>query len=239
MTEAFLCEGARTPVGRYGGSLAAVRPDDLLAHAIRAALAKAPGLDGRAIDEVYAGCANQAGEDNRNVARMALLLAGLALGVCIALPIVPVNSALWPRVAALNGDFVEEIGWPELVSQVAGIYDARRSAGETNIAIITANYGEAGAINLFGPAFHLPPARSGINSFWARGYGDVPPDVVIVVGFSRERAERFFAECEPAGRVTNRFGVKNEETADNPEIFICRRPRLPWPELWQKLRSFG
>ena len=77
MTEAFLCEGARTPVGRYGGSLAAVRPDDLLAHAIRAALAKAPGLDGRAIDEVYAGCANQAGEDNRNVARMACLLAGL------------------------------------------------------------------------------------------------------------------------------------------------------------------
>ncbi len=77
MTEAFLCEGARTPVGRYGGALSAVRPDDLLAHAIRAALAKAPGLEARAIDDVFAGCANQAGEDNRNVARMAALLAGL------------------------------------------------------------------------------------------------------------------------------------------------------------------
>ena len=77
MTEAFLCEGARTPVGRYGGALSAVRPDDLLAHAIKAALARAPGLDPRAIDDVYAGCANQAGEDNRNVARMAALLAGL------------------------------------------------------------------------------------------------------------------------------------------------------------------
>jgi acetyl-CoA acyltransferase len=77
MTEAFLCEGARTPVGRYGGALSTVRPDDLLAHAIKAALARAPGLDPRAIDEVYAGCANQAGEDNRNVARMATLLAGL------------------------------------------------------------------------------------------------------------------------------------------------------------------
>jgi 3-oxoadipyl-CoA thiolase len=77
MTDVFLCEGARTPVGRYGGALAAVRPDDLLAHAIRAALAKAPKLEPSAIDEVYAGCANQAGEDNRNVARMALLLAGL------------------------------------------------------------------------------------------------------------------------------------------------------------------
>jgi 3-oxoadipyl-CoA thiolase len=81
MTEAFLCEGARTPVGRYGGSLSSVRPDDLLAHAIKAALAKAPGLDPHAIDDVFAGCANQAGEDNRNVARMAGLLAGLPTSV--------------------------------------------------------------------------------------------------------------------------------------------------------------
>src|SRR5579884_2718954 len=77
MIDVFLCEGARTPVGRYGGALSSVRPDDLLAHAIKAALAKAPKLDPAAIDDVYAGGANQAGEDNRNVARMALLLAGL------------------------------------------------------------------------------------------------------------------------------------------------------------------
>jgi acetyl-CoA acyltransferase len=77
MVDVFLCEGARTPVGRYGGALSSVRPDDLLAHAIRAVLAKTPKIDPHAIDEVYAGCANQAGEDNRNVARMALLLAGL------------------------------------------------------------------------------------------------------------------------------------------------------------------
>src|SRR5579863_401251 len=81
MIDVFLCEGARTPVGRYGGALASVRPDDLLAHAIKATLAKAPQLDQNAIDEVYAGCANQAGEDNRNVARMALLLAGLPVEI--------------------------------------------------------------------------------------------------------------------------------------------------------------
>ncbi len=77
MSEVYLCGGARTAIGRYGGALAGVRPDDLLAHAIGAALARAPGLDPAAVDEVYAGCANQAGEDNRNVARMATLLAGL------------------------------------------------------------------------------------------------------------------------------------------------------------------
>jgi len=75
--EAFICAGVRTPVGRYGGSLSAVRPDDMAAHVIKAVLEKAPGLDPKAIDDVILGCANQAGEDNRNVARMAALLASL------------------------------------------------------------------------------------------------------------------------------------------------------------------
>ena len=77
MREAFLCDGLRTPIGRYGGALAGVRPDDLMAHVLRAVMARVPGLPGAAVDEVLLGCANQAGEDNRNVARMAVLLAGL------------------------------------------------------------------------------------------------------------------------------------------------------------------
>jgi len=77
MTEAYIVGGVRTPIGRYGGALASVRPDDLAAHAIREALARHPGIPADQIDEVVLGCANQAGEDNRNVARMAALLAGL------------------------------------------------------------------------------------------------------------------------------------------------------------------
>ena len=77
MTEAFICDAIRTPVGRYGGALAAVRADDLAAIPLRALLQRNPGLDPGAVDDVVYGCANQAGEDNRNVARMALLLAGL------------------------------------------------------------------------------------------------------------------------------------------------------------------
>jgi acetyl-CoA acyltransferase len=76
MPEAFLCDATRTPVGRYGGSLAAVRTDDLAAIPMRALVDRNPNLDSSAIDDVVYGCANQAGEDNRNVARMALLLAG-------------------------------------------------------------------------------------------------------------------------------------------------------------------
>ncbi|MFC4352041.1 3-oxoadipyl-CoA thiolase [Fodinicurvata halophila] len=77
MRDAFICAGLRTPIGRYGGALASVRPDDMAAHVLRETLKKAPDLPAEAIDEVILGCANQAGEDNRNVARMATLLADL------------------------------------------------------------------------------------------------------------------------------------------------------------------
>ena len=77
MEQAFICDAIRTPFGRYGGALAAVRPDDLAAIPIRALMDRNPGVDWSAVDDVVYGCANQAGEDNRNVARMALLLAGL------------------------------------------------------------------------------------------------------------------------------------------------------------------
>src|SRR5512139_454546 len=75
--EAFICDAVRTPFGRYGGALAAVRTDDLAAIPIKALMARHPSVDWAAVDEVFYGCANQAGEDNRNVARMAALLAGL------------------------------------------------------------------------------------------------------------------------------------------------------------------
>lgn len=81
MRHAFICDGIRTPIGRYGGALASVRADDLAAIPIRALVERNPGVDWDAVDDVLYGSANQAGEDNRNVARMALLLAGLPVSV--------------------------------------------------------------------------------------------------------------------------------------------------------------
>lgn len=77
MNQAFICDGVRTPFGRFGGTLSSVRSDDLAALPLKALIARHPNLDWSAVDDVIYGCANQAGEDNRNVARMALLLAGL------------------------------------------------------------------------------------------------------------------------------------------------------------------
>lgn len=81
MREVFLCEAVRTPIGRYGGALARVRTDDLAAWPIRELIRRVPSLDPAAVDEVFLGCANQAGEDNRDIARMAALLAGLPVTV--------------------------------------------------------------------------------------------------------------------------------------------------------------
>src|SRR5688572_23935589 len=81
MNEAYICDAVRTPIGRYGGALASVRTDDLAALPLKALMARNPTLDPAAIEDVILGCANQSGEDNRNVARMAGLLAGLPVSV--------------------------------------------------------------------------------------------------------------------------------------------------------------
>jgi acetyl-CoA C-acetyltransferase len=81
MTEAFICDAVRTPIGRYGGALASVRADDLAALPLKALMERNPGVDWSAVDDLIYGCANQAGEDNRNVGRMAVLLAGMPIGV--------------------------------------------------------------------------------------------------------------------------------------------------------------
>ncbi len=81
MTEAFICDYIRTPIGRFGGALSSIRADDLAAEPLKALMARNPNVDWSAVDDLIYGCANQAGEDNRNVGRMAVLLAGMPVGV--------------------------------------------------------------------------------------------------------------------------------------------------------------
>jgi hypothetical protein len=85
----------------------------------------------------------------------------------------------------------------------------------------------------------LPTVISGIDPYWLRGYGDPPPQPLIVVGFSQQDASQIFQSCQLAGHTSNRYGILNEETRDHSDIFVCRNLRQPWPQFWKNFQYFG
>ncbi len=119
------------------------------------------------------------------VGTWALLIVSFVVGMVLIKPIAPINSALWEITSDVNGEVLEMIGWEDLTVQVAAIYTALPEAEKPGAAILAGNYGEAGALDLYGPTYDLPPVISGSNSLWARGYGSYDPETVIVVGFER------------------------------------------------------
>jgi hypothetical protein len=131
------------------------------------------------------------------------------------------------------------LGWPELVQTVAQIRDSLPAQDRAHLGILAANYGEAGAINLYGPRYGLPTPISGVNSFWQRGYGDPPPETMIVLGFSQRFRDRTFSSCQLAGHTPNPYDIENEETSDHPDIYVCRGLRQPWPEFWKDFHYYG
>jgi hypothetical protein len=163
---------------------------------------------------------------------------GMIMGTLLV-PIGSVNSWWWVHVASRIGDFHEEVGWRELVDTVASIRDALPAEDQAGLGILATNYGEAGAVDLYGPSRGLPRAISGVNSYWLRGYGDPPPRTLIVIGLSRSAQEKYFESCQVAGHVTNDYNVKNQETKDHPDIFVCRGLRESWPEFWKDFRYYG
>ncbi len=120
-----------------------------------------------------------------------------------------------------NGDLREEIGWDELVRTVAGIRDSLPAEQRDNVGVLVGNYGEQGAVEILGPAYHLPMPISMTNSAWLRGYPTPQPTTLIVLGYSQEEADRTFTSCRLAGHNGNSEGVKNEESENHPDIFVC------------------
>jgi hypothetical protein len=171
-----------------------------------------------------------------------LFFAGVAAwGVLAYCILVPLASSGPLRQFALknNGDLREEIGWDELLKTVAGIRDSLPSEQRDHVGVIVGNYGEQGAVEILGPAYGLPMPISMTNSAWLRGYPTPQPTTLIVLGFSEEGANKKFSSCRLAGHNGNSEGVKNEESEDHPDIFVCGPPRVPWPEFWMNDHRFG
>jgi len=167
--------------------------------------------------------------------------AGIVIGAVIsgalALPIAPINSPLWAITSEVHDTFTEQIGWHEMIETVAGIYAGLPEHEKARAGILAGENDEAAALNLYGGEYGLPKAISGSDTFWLRGYGDPPPETLIVVGFSQE-VYSMFEECGVAGRITNSYDVEND-LRNPPNIFVCRGPRLPWPELWNSVKRYS
>jgi hypothetical protein len=166
-------------------------------------------------------------------------LIGWGLYVCTAILPLAAGGPLMARALSENGDLREEIGWNEMVKTVADIRDSVPAGQRGNVGVLVGNYGEQGAVELFGPAYHLPAPISGTNSAWLRGYPEPPPSTLIVLGQSRQYVERTLTSCRLAGHNSNPYGVQNEESEDHPDIFVCGAPRMPWPEFWKQYQGFG
>jgi hypothetical protein len=164
-----------------------------------------------------------------------------AYGLFIYALIVPLAARGPLRDFALknNGDLREEIGWDELAKTVAGIRDSLPAEQRDSLGVLVGNYGEAGAVEILGPGYHLPMPISMTNSAWLRGYPTPTPSTLIVVGYSKEGAERTFTSCRWAGHDGNSEGVKNEESEYHPDIFVCGPPRVPWAEFWRTHQRYG
>jgi len=172
----------------------------------------------------------------------AVFFAGLvAWGLLICARIVPLAPAGPLRAYALqnNDDLRDEIGWNELVKTVADIRDSLPAEQRGSVGVLVGNYGEQGAIEILGQDYHLPMPISMTNSAWLRGYPVPPPATLIVLGFTSKQADRAFTSCRLAGHDGNAEGIKNEESSEHSDIFVCGGPRKPWAEFWEDYQAYG
>ncbi|WP_460437070.1 glycosyltransferase family 39 protein [Angustibacter speluncae] len=172
----------------------------------------------------------------RSRPRRALVLGAVALNTAVsavvALPLVPLGLLGSTPVPAMNQVAADQVGWPRYVEQVAAAWDALPDDERSRAAVVTANYGEAGAIARFGPALGLPAPSSGHNALADLGPPPEGTDVVVLVG--TERVRELFASCEVVDHLDDGLGVDNEE--QGVPVAVCRDPSVPWERLWEQVR---
>jgi 4-amino-4-deoxy-L-arabinose transferase-like glycosyltransferase len=183
-----------------------------------------------------AGWVDQWLERGRRALRVAALATAIALSavvdVVISLPVLPAGNA--DPVIAANEDVGETIGWPRFARTIAGVY--RELPNRHRAVILTGNYGEAGAIDRYGPGLGLSGAYSGHNAYWDWG---PPPErgaPVIAVGLG-DSALAHLRGCTEAARIDNGVGVENDE--QGTRVLVCGRPRRTWSAEWPDLQHLG
>jgi 4-amino-4-deoxy-L-arabinose transferase-like glycosyltransferase len=170
--------------------------------------------------------------------RRAALGAAFALSagaILVTLPVVPVGSLHRTSIVDANYDLGETIGWPAYVQEIAAVYHRIPAVDRPNVAILTSNYGEAGAIDRYGPTVGLPHAHSGQTGYWYWGPPSDNATTLLVVGFDRNVLQRSFRDIRIATHLDNHLQINNDEQ-DAP-VWICSQRRQDWSALWPRLRD--
>lgn len=188
---------------------------------------------------VYAvGCVPAWSWVSRSVVWRRLLVAGVvvnaAVSCVIGLPLVPIASLHDTPVPAISQVAQDTVGWPRYVHQIADVYDSLMPAERPRTVVFASNYGEAGAIDRYGPARQLPGAYSGQNELGHHAYPPSSAATVVVVGGQYDDVRRQFRSCVVRAHLDNAEDVDNEEQGE--PVAVCRGPVAPWPVLWPRLR---
>jgi 4-amino-4-deoxy-L-arabinose transferase-like glycosyltransferase len=170
---------------------------------------------------------------------VALMLVGALAAVPLTLPVLPERAlAKGSWQGDINKDLSATVGWQDFAAQVAGVVSTLPRPERTRVALLTGDYGAAGAIDLYGGRYGLPRARSGHNSYWWWGPGDAADGATtIAINLPRDALVAQFGEVDLAGTVKTPHDVWSEER-DAP-IWICRAPKRPWAEWWPAVRHYS
>ncbi len=190
------------------------------------------------LEERLAGMANPRGARAWRWATWSVMSIFAAFLIAVELPVAPLGSAWWEVVSNSNAQLKSEVGWPELVQQVAAVYNSLPADERSGAAILALSSGEVGSIDLYGPAYGLPSVISGFDSYWQYGYGNPPPQTLVVVGFDAGFLANF-QDCKLIAPIVVPFNVQNEEAVDHRAIYVCHRLLQPWPQFWKAFQYFG
>jgi hypothetical protein len=178
------------------------------------------------------------------------LVVGGFVAAPLALPILPLDAAaayakFWDvdRVKVEKGSsgklpqmYADMMGWPQQAEAVAGVFHSLSPSEQSRVAILAKNYGQAGAIDYFGPSLGLPHAISGHNSYYLWGPGQYTGEVVIAVGMPLDDLKLMFDQIQQAGTIRNEYAIPDE---NNLPIYICRKPKMTLQQAWSRLKFYG
>jgi 4-amino-4-deoxy-L-arabinose transferase-like glycosyltransferase len=157
--------------------------------------------------------------------------------VPITLPVLPVGDVRRTPIVALDYDAGETIGWPAYVHEIAAVYAALPDAQRRPAIVLASNYGEAGAVQRFGPADGLPAAYSGQNGYWYWGPPPASATAAVAVGFDQSALAPICSGLRLAARLSNHLGVSDQE--QGAPVWVCPRLRTSWAAAWPRLRQLG